>query len=875
MNWRRFFRRDDADAEQREELDFYVDTTAQEYVERGMEPAEARAAARRKLGNTTQVREEVYRMNTFTFIEGLLRDARHAVRTIRTKPGFSLAALLSLALGIGANTAIFSVLNAVLIRPLPYPRSDALVGVFNRLVIQGEVFEDAELSAGMYAACKESARAFDSFGVWIPGAVTVTGRGDPEQLVTVTATEGVLPTLGVPAYIGRWFSSEDDTPGSPQTVILSYGYWQRKFGGDRQVLGRTIVIDFIPRQVIGVMPRNFRLVNLAPDLLLPQRFPKSTLRSDELSFTGIARLKPGVTIALANQDLARVWKTWAEMNGYGKAFAMLNIKPNLRPLKKDVVGDVGSVLSVLMGALGLVLLLVCANVANLVLVRAQSRRQEFAIRAALGAGWGRIARELLVESLTLGIVGGAFGLLLSYAGLRVLVTQGPATLPRLEEISIDGTALAFALVCSLGASLLFGLGAILRSGIHAGMQEGRMQSARGATQGTQQLRAQNALVVTQVALAFVLLVASGLMIRSFLALRAVTPGFTHPEWIQTVRIAIPEALMLDAEWVIRTQSDILSRLSAIPGVTAAGFASGLPMESEYRNGVLIDVEGKTSVDQMSPNRAVKRISPGLLGAQGTRLVAGRDFAWEDVRDHRSVALVSENMARENWGEPANALGKRIRQRGGPWLEVIGVAENVRADGVNLPAPATVYFRAGGRGATFAIRSERAGTESFLREVAAAIHSVNPDLPLAKVRTLNDVYRRSMARTSFTVILLGIAGAMALALAIVGVYGVLAYAVGQRRREVGIRLALGAEPGMLKWLFVRKGLILNLVGGVIGLALAAGLSRWISSLLFGITPLDPLTYIASGALIGAAAMTASYFPARQAASVDPMETLRSE
>ncbi|MGA3204599.1 MAG: ABC transporter permease [Bryobacteraceae bacterium] len=811
-------------------------------------------------------------MNTLIFIEGLLRDARHAVRMIRTKPGFSVAALLSLALGIGANTAIFSVLNAVLIRPLPYPGSDALVGVFNRLVIQGQVFEDADLSPSMYAACKEGAKAFENFGVWISGAATVTGMGDPEQLVTVTATEGVLPTLGVPAYVGRWFSNEDDTPGSPETVILSYGYWQRRFGGDREVLGRTIVIDFVPHQVIGVMPRDFRLVNLAPDMFLPQRFREIRLTPDELSYTGIARLKPGVTIALANQDLARVWKTWAETNGVGKAFAMLDIKPNLRPLKKDVVGDVGSVLSVLMGALGLVLLLVCANVANLVLVRAQSRRQEFAIRAALGAGWGRIARELLVESLTLGIAGGAFGLALAYAGLKVLVAQGPATLPRLEEISIDGTALLFALLCSLGSSLLFGLGAVLRSGL-----PGRMQNARGATQGVQQLRTQNVLVVTQVALAFVLLVASGLMIRSFFALRAVTLGFTHPEWIQTVRIAIPEALIPDTERVIRMQSDILSGLAAIPGVTAAGFASGLPMESEYRNGVLIDVEGKTSVDQLSPNRAVKRISPGLLAAQGTRLVAGRDFTWDDVHGHRGVALVSENMARENWGVPANALGKRIRQggKGSPWLEVVGVAENVRADGVNQPAPATVYFRAGGRGVTFAIRSKRAGTEAFLKEVAARIHAVNPSLPLAKTRTLNEVYKRSMARTSFALVLLGIAGGVALTLAIVGVYGVLAYAVGQRRREVGIRIALGAEPRVLKWLFVRQGLILNLAGGVIGLALAAGLSRWISSLLFGITPLDPLTYFASGALIAAAAVTASYIPARQAASVDPMETLRSE
>ena len=870
MNWRRFFHSEEADAEQREELDFYLDVTTEEYIERGMEPTAARAAARRKLGNTMQVREEVYRMNTLTFMEGLLQDARHAVRIIRTKPGFSAAVLLSLALGIGANTAIFGVLNAVLIRPLPYPGSDALVGVFNRVVIQGQVFEDAELSPGMYAACKENAKAFESFGVWTSGAATVTGMGDPEQLVIATATQGVLPTLGVPAYIGRWFSSEDDTPGSPQTVILSYAYWQREFGGHREVLGRTMVIDFVPHRVIGVMPRNFRLVNLSPDIILPQRFPKSGV-PEENSYAGIARLRPGVTIALADQDLVRVWKIWAETEGAAKTLETFHITPNLRPLKKDVVGDVGSVLSVLMGALGLVLLLVCANVANLVLVRAQSRQQEFAVRAALGAGWGRITRELLVESLTLGILGGALGVTLAYVGLRVLVAQGPTTLPRLQEISMDGTASAFALACSIGTSLLFGLAAILRSGI-----PGRIQSARGATQGTRQLRAQNALVVTQVALAFVLLVASGLMIRSFFALRAVTPGFTHPEWIQTVRIAIPEPLIPDPERVIRTQTDIAISLSAIPGVTAAGFASGLPMESEYRNGVLIDVEGKTSVDQISPNRAVKRISPGLLKAQGTRLVAGRDFTWEDARGHCSVVLVSENMSRENWGEPANALGKRIRQgKDSPWLEVVGVAENVRADGVNLPAPATVYFRAGGRGVTFAIRSERAGTDAFLREVATAIHAVNPSLPLAKVRTLNDVYKHSMARTSFALVLLGIAGAMALALAIVGVYGVLAYAVGQRRREVGIRLALGAEPRALKWLFVRKGLILNCVGGIIGLALAGGLSRWISSLLFGVTPLDPLTYIASSAVIAASVMVASYVPARQAAFVDPMETLRSE
>jgi predicted permease len=810
-------------------------------------------------------------MNTLTFAEGVLRDARHALRMIRRNPAFSAAAILTLALGIGANTGMFSVFRAVLIRPLPYPGSDELVGVSNRLVIQGQVFEDADLSPAMYAACKENARAFESFGVWTSGAATVTGLGNPEQLVTVTATQGVLPALGIKPHIGRWFSGKDDSPGTLQTVILSYGYWQRKFGGDANAIGRTVLVDFVPRQVIGVMSPGFRVVKVSPDIILPQRFPASGLR-EEFSYAGVGRLKPGVTLAQANQDVARVWKAWGETAGYSRMLEMLKVQPNLRPLKKDVVGDIGSMLRLLMGALVLVMLLVCANVANLVLVRAQGRQQEFAIRAALGAGRGRIAREILVESLTLGILGGALGLVFAYVGLRMLVTHGPSNLPRLAEISFDGTALAFVLGCSVGSSMLFGLVAVLRCGSF-----GRIQSARGSTQGVRQLRTQNTLVVAQVALAFVLLVAAGLVIRSFIALRAVSPGFTHPEWIQTVRISIPEALASKAEQVIRMQSEILGGLSVVPGVTAAGFGNGLPLEPEYHNGIVVAVEGRTSPDQMPPNRAFRSLSPGLLAAQGTRLMAGRDFNWDDVLGPRRVAIVSQNMARENWGDPVSALGKRIRfGRDGPWNEVVGVAENVHADGVNHPAPATVYSHiGGGRAMTFAIRSERAGTDGFLREIAAQVHAVNPNLPLARIRTLNDVYRQSMAQTSFALVLLAISGAMALTLAVIGIYGVLAYAVAQRRREVGIRLALGAEPKALQWLFVRRGLMLNCVGAIIGLALALGLSRWIASLLFGLTPLDPLTYAAAAGTIALAAMVGSYVPARRAASVDPRETLGSE
>jgi putative ABC transport system permease protein len=884
MNWRRFFHRVKADVEQREELEFYLDLTAEEYIARGMEPAAARDAARRKLGNTTLIREEVHQMNTLTFLEGLLRDAHHALRMIRLNPGFSTAAILSLALGIGANTAIFSVVNAVLIRPLPYPEPESLVGVFNSGTIQGETFNDMGLGPGMCVELKEHSAAFQEFGAWLSGTATVTGIGDPEQIKTVRMTQGVLSTLGARPFLGRRFSVDDDTPGTPETVILSHSYWLRRFGGDERVLGREVVIDFVPRQVIGVMPRTFRFLDLSPDVLLPQRFAKANVPFEPFSYSGIARLKSGITIDLANQDAARILKRIVPEN-IRPFVEQARMKPNLRPLKRDVTGDISTVLGVLMGALCLVFLLVCANVANLVLVRAQARTQEFAIRAALGAGWGRIARELLVESLTLGLVGGACGMVLAYGAVQILKAQDLTAIPRLAEVSIDAATLAFGLGCSVAGSVLFGLIAVFKCGI-----PGKILNARGASMSLEQLRAQNVLVIAQIALALVLLVASGLLIRSFVALRGIHPGFTQPERIQTMRITIPETQVPEPERVARMQAEIVENVSRLPGVEAAAFTDGLPMEMDYRNGMIVAVKDKFVPGQTPPNRDVKHVSPGVFAALGTRLLAGREFNWEDLFKRRLVAIVSESMARENWGQPNAALGKRLRPGalGDTWLEVIGVVEDVHDDGAHKQAPSIVYFRTGvhdperpdrppsiRRGLTLTIRSRRAGTESFLREVATAIHSVNPSSPLAQVRTLNDVYRRSMARTSFTLILLGLAGTMALALAVIGVYGVLAYAVGQRRREVSIRIALGAQPDQITTLFVRQGILLACLGSVVGLAAAIGLSRQVSSLLFGVTALDPATYAASAITVSAAALIASYIPALRTRAVEPMESLRAD
>jgi putative ABC transport system permease protein len=812
------------------------------------------------------------------------------LRRFTRAPMFTAAALLTLAIGIGANTAVFSVVNGVLIKPLPYPHAEELVGVWHSAPGVGFTDGTVNVSPTMYFSYRDEGRAFQHVGIWSRGGVTVTGFSEPEQVRSLFVTQGVLDAVGVPPALGRWFSREDDTPGTPETVLLTHGYWQRRFGGDRGVVGRTMTIDSKPRTVIGIMPEGFRFLDADTDVILPQRFDRARLFLGNFSFTGIARLKPGVTLQQADADVARmlpIWfETWPVPLGLDKKlFQNARFAPALRALKQDIVGNITDVLWVLMGTIGVVLLIACANVANLLLVRVEGRQQELATRAALGASRSRVARELIQESLALGAMGGVLGLGVAFGALRLLKALRPETLPRLDEITIDPAVIGFAALASLLSGVLFGLIPILK---YSGPQfVTALRGTRTASDSRERHRVRHVLVVVQVALALVLLVASGLMIRTFQTLREVEPGFTRANQLQMVRVSIPPTLIEDPARVARTYTDILDKLSALPGVSAAAFANSAPLEGFNSNDVVFVEDKPNEPGKIPPIRRFKFISPGYFRTVGTPLVTGRDITWSDVFDDRPVAVISENMAREVWGEPAAALGKRIRVAPvDAWREVVGVVGDVHDNGVHEPAPALVYWptmmpkfwgneRFASRSLTFILRSDRTGTETFLTQIRQAVWSVNGSLPLALVRTLQDVYDRSLARTTFALVMLAIAGAMALLLGIIGIYGVIAYSVSRRTREIGIRMALGVEQRDLRRMFLRHGFVLSGIGVAVGIGVAAALMRLMTSMLYRVSPLDVTTYAGVSLVLLAAAMLASYVPARRAASLNPVDALRAE
>ena len=856
-----------------DELRFHIEMQTEENLRRGMAPEEARRQAVLLFGGVEGHKEASRDLRPGRALDDLARDFRYGARALRKQPGFTAAAVLTLALGIGATTAIFSVVRGVLLKPLPFDEPDALVSLRHHAPHGvGTVHGPAN-----FLTYRESQQAFEAIGAWNPSAASITAAGsNPERVEALEVSAATLPLLRVRPVMGRVFSAEDDTPGNPLRVVLTHGYWQRRFGGATNIIGQTLTIDGRPAEVIGVLPRSFSFLRTHPAILLPMPLDPGWPRDNiGFGFQALARLKPGVTLAQANADVARLIALLPP------GFAQLELRPDVRPLAVDVIGNVGEILWILMAAVGVVLLIACGNVANLFLVRAEGRQQELVIRAALGASRGRIRRALLTESVLLALAGGVVGVTLAWVSIGLLRTLAPTELPRVNEIGIDLTVLIFTLVVSMLSGALFGLVATVDVGspVIAALKDG----GRSTTDAPARHRTRSALVVGQIALALTLLIVSGLLVRTVVALRKVDPGFIRPEEIQTFAIAIPSSLISDAPLAARTFENVAERLTQVPGVASVGLSSSITMDGE-NNGNSLEVEGfPRPEDGTTPLRRFKSFGPGYFETMGIPLIAGRSLTWREIHEQRPVIVISEPIAREIWGDPAKALGSRVRVCCGwdtEWREIVGVTGSERDDGLARPPTPIVYWpllneRYEWRTMVYAVRSSRVGAPGFVRELEQAVWAVNPDLPLARVQTVEEIQAQAMAQTSFAMVMLSIAASVALLIGVVGIYGVIAYAVVRRSREIGIRMALGAQVTDVRRVFLRQALWLTAAGILIGIGVAMAVTRVMSAFLFGVGPIDPVTYAAVSAVLAVAVLVGTYLPARRATRVDPLVALRSE
>jgi putative ABC transport system permease protein len=876
---------------------------AREYVEQRLgETAEAAAAVlsrvREKLGGRmdrwAEDREETLRDRggIGTALANRVRDLRLATRSLFRCPAFTGVVVLVLALGIGASTAIFTLVDAIVLSPLPFEDSDRLVAVSHTALGRG--LQNVGQCAAWHLTYEEENEVFEDIGMWGQGSAAVTGGGEPESLSVMAATSGVFRALRLSPVLGRALTPEDEDPEAPNELLLGYGYWRSRYGGSHDVLHRTLEVNGEAWEIVGVLPPTVRGLDIDPQIIAPMRFDREELFVGNIGYDAMARLRPGVTREQALAEMNRLLPmAWEKFPGgpVASSSAPSDFAPVLQTLKEDVVGTAANLLWVLLGGVGVVLLIACANVANLFLVRSEAKETEMAVRTVIGANGGRITWEYLKESLLLGALGGLAGLVLAFVCLRILIATDLAPLPRLTEVSLSPGVLLFTAAVSLGAGLISGIVPSLRRGA-TGLVDTLKQGGQGGMRSRGRRRVQNALAVVQMALTLVLLVASGLMLRSFWALYAVDPGFGDPHDVLSFRTSVSYNSIEDGGEAALVHEAIARRLAAIPGVESVGLASGIPMGGGgnvnpfYVDGVSPPGEGPP------PMRRHKWIGEGYFETMQIPLLAGRTFTWEDVHDRLPGAIVSEGLARSYWGSPEAALRQRVSARPDPvrWHEVVGVVPDVREDGLNQDPTPMVYWPqvtlAFWEGATeedvqtwwtmgYVIRSSRVGNPDFFAAVQDAVWGVDPNLPLRSVATLEDLMADSVARTSSTLILLSVAGLVALILGVVGVYGVIAYAVARRSREIGTRIALGAQRETVMRMVLRQGIVLAAVGVGFGVTLALGLTHLMSNLLYGVSPLDPVTFVAVSAGLLGVALLASYLPARRAAGVEPMEALRVE
>ncbi len=818
----------------------------------------------------------------------ILQDLRYGLRMLAKNPGFTIVAVITLALGIGANTAIFTVVNALVLRPLPYKHADRLVTVQER--IPKYVSTPMNLSAPDFVEFERQNQAFEKMAGFQNLQFELSGTGEPERITAARVSASLFPLLGIDPFVGRTFTKEEDRPGV-LVAVLSYGLWQRRFGADPNVLGKTVNLDRTLYTIIGVMPRDFQfplkgLLGGEPAVLwVPMSFTPKELGDlgNNYVVCAVARLKPGVTLTKANADVEviahHIWeKVFSDLpDARLEAFAT--------PLAEEVVAKVRTLLAVLLGAVGLVLLIACANVANLLLARATRRQKEIAIRAALGAARFRLLQQFMSESVLLALAGGASGFLFASWGTHLLVRLAPGSLPRAQEVGLDLRVLVFTLALSLVTGLIFGAAPALAAS-QTNMNETLKEGARSATARPRSHRLRSALVISEVALALILLVASGLLIRSFVFLRETDPGF-QPQQVLAMSTDLPRAKYGAASQVRLFYSELLTRIERLPSVRAVGAGTELPMSMNTDR--IFTPEGyQAEAGAKWPRCTTTYLMGNYFQALGIPLLRGRLFTHEDKQGSPRVVIISRSIAERYWPgqEP---IGKRLHY--GPpqntdnsWTTIIGVVGDVKHGPLDAPALPATYepsaqaedFRIAGLGRSLSFAVQTSGDPTSLAAgLRAQVWSLDKELAIADVRAMTRVVDESAAARRFNMLLLGVFASIALLLAAIGVYGVVSYATGQRTHEIGIRMALGADRHDLLRLVVAQGLVLTLIGTTIGLVGALALTRFLSSLLYGVRPTDPLTFCAVSLLLVGVALLASYIPARRATKVDPMVALRYE
>jgi predicted permease len=819
----------------------------------------------------------------------LIRDLGYALRGFAKNPAFTAAAVFSVAIGIGANTSIFSVVSALLLRPLPYQDADRLVILWNRS--PGLNIAEDWFSTAQYFDIKTGHRGFEELAIAIGANYNLTGDGEPERVGVIRVSSKLLPMLGARALRGRLFVAEEDSPGLGGTAVLAHGTWVRRYGGDPQVIGRTIRLNGQPYQIVGVLPEDFSLrrevlptLGVAEDgemfLPLPLAAAAATVRGHE-DYNIVGKLKPGVTVAQAQAEMepitARLRRDFPEVyppNG-GLTFGIV-------PLLEQVVGSVRWTLLVLVGSVGFVLLIACANVANLLLSRALDREKEIAVRVALGAGRGRLVRQLLTESLLLALLGGALGVAFSVAAVTWIHVLQPKNVPRLHDISVNGPVLVFTCLLCVLAGLLFGLAPALgarRLDVFGTLAAAGRGSTSGSVLGGRGNNLRRMLVVCELALSVVLLIGAGLLIRSFARLQDVAPGF-DPHGVLTLELTMTGQRYGDAVAVRNAYRELWERLDRLPGVVASGGVTSLPLSGYFAWGP-ITVEGRVPLPGENFINADQRVVAGrYFQAMDIPLLRGRLFDEQDTADKPRVIIIDEHMASQLWPND-DPLGKRVRfgdlASPGPWATVVGVVGRVKQYALDSDGRIAFYFshtQASSRALYVTVRG-RGEPGALAPAVLAEIRALDPDLPLYHVRPMTEWVDQSLARNRFAMQLLSLFAGLALALATVGVYGVISYLVTQSRREIGIRMALGASEGAVLGLVLRQGLAVALYGGTIGLVAAFALTRFMESLLFGVKGTDALTFATVALGLIAIALIASYVPARRAARIDPMMSLRAE